>query len=522
MIAICAPTSPKSLGFECKRQRLFPLNNTFLDEFMASFKFEGLTFNDVSLVTQYADFLPDEASVVSRFSRNVPLNIPFVSAAMDTVTEGDMAIAVALMGGIGVIHKNNTIEKQAAEVSRVKHYLNGLISNPVVFRTGMRICDILAEKERKEYKFTGFPIVDADGRIAGIVTARDLKFVIDQNALVDDVMTRDLVTASQGTTTEEAFDIMVKNRVGKLPLVTDDGQLTGLYSFHDVQSITSNIKPVYNRDDFHQLRVAAAVGPYDEARLEALVAKGVDAVVIDTAHGHSKGVVETVRMIKKNAPSVDVVAGNVATAEGARALVDAGADAVKVGVGPGSICTTRVVAGVGVPQLTAVYDVRRAVGDAVPVISDGGISFSGDVAKAVAVGADCVMMGSVLAGTDESPGEKILHQGRTYIVYRGMGSLDAMRVGQGSRERYGQGHVTDPADLVPQGIEGLVPYRGRVADVLVQFVGGVKFSLGYCGVRSLPELQEKARFVRVTSAGLREAHPHDVKIIKDAPNYQSN
>jgi IMP dehydrogenase len=498
------------------------LKNPVLDEFMASFKFEGLTFNDVSLVTQYADFLPDQASVVSRFSRNVPLNIPFVSAAMDTVTEGDMAIAVALMGGIGVIHKNNTIEEQATEVSRVKHYLNGLIADPVVFKTGMTIAEILAEKEKNNYQFTGFPVIDSSGKVVGIVTARDFKFVTDHNVLVDDVMTRELVTAPEGTSTKKAFEIMVSHRIGKLPLVDKNAQLVGLYSFHDVQSIASNIKPVFNRDDFHQLRVAAAVGPYDEDRLSALVDKGVDAVIIDTAHGHSKGVVETVKMIKKATAEVDVVAGNIATAEGARALVDAGADAVKVGVGPGSICTTRVVAGVGVPQLTAVYNVRQAVGDEVPVISDGGICYSGDVAKAVAVGADCVMMGSVLAGTDESPGEKILHQGRTYIVYRGMGSLDAMRVGQGSRERYGQGHVTDPGELVPQGIEGLVPYRGKVADVLLQFVGGVRFSLGYCGVRSLPELQEKARFVRVTSAGLREAHPHDIKIIKDAPNYQSN
>ncbi len=502
------------------------MENRYMDEFMAAFRYEGLTFDDVSLETRYADFLPHEAKVDSSFSRRVPLNIPLVSAAMDTVTQSEMAIAMALAGGIGVIHKNQSVEEQAREVSRVKHYLNGLIDDPVVFRTGMLVSEILAEKEENEYNFTGFPVVDDNGRLAGIITARDFKFLTRYDLPVDQVMTRveELVVAEPGTTTDQAFEIMVRHRVGKLPIVDRDYRLTGLYSFHDVQTLASNIKPTFNRDHLHQLRVAAAIGPYDYERAEALLKKAVDALVVDTAHGHSRGVVETVAALKQKFTEVDVVAGNIATGEAAVALAQAGADAVKVGIGPGSICTTRVVAGVGVPQLTAVYQVDRALrkaGCRVAVISDGGIAYSGDIAKVLAVGADCVMMGSVLAGTDESPGEKVLHQGRTYIAYRGMGSLDAMKAGAGSRERYGQAHVAEPEKLVPQGIEGLVPYRGRVGDVLHQFVGGIRFSLGYCGCRSLEELRAQARFTRVTGAGLQEAHPHDIKVIKDAPNYQT-
>ncbi len=501
-------------------------HNQHIEQFMAAFPNEGLTFDDVSLETRYADFLPEETDVASMFSRGVPLKIPFVSAAMDTVTQGAMATEMALMGGIGVVHKNQSAESQAREVSRVKHYLHGLIADPVVFRVGMKVASILAEKEENHYNFTGFPIIDQEGRLAGIVTARDFKYLTDHGVPVDQVMTKaeGLVVGRPGTTPDQAFEIMLQHRVGKLPLVDDDRRLIGLYSFHDVQTLTANIKPSFNRDDQHRLRVAAAIGPRDWERTAALQEQGVDAVVIDTAHGHSKGVGETIRQLKKDYPQMDVVAGNIATAEAAIYLAEAGADAVKVGIGPGSICTTRVVAGVGVPQLTAVYRVARQLRQAgfrIPVISDGGIAYSGDVAKALAVGADCVMMGSVLAGTDESPGEKLLHQGRTYIAYRGMGSLDAMKSGAGSRERYGQGHVTEPKEFVPQGIEGLVPYRGGVADVLHQFVGGVRYSLGYCGVRSLRDLQTEARLIRISGSGLQESHPHDIKIIKDAPNYQS-
>jgi len=495
--------------------------NRWLDEFMGRFKYEGLTFDDVSLMTQYADFLPQETDVTTQFSKNVPLNIPFVSAAMDTVTESDMAIAIARLGGIGVLHKNLSPAEQAEEVARVKHYLNGLIAEPVVFPRNILVRDLLAEKERRKYQFAGFPIVDDDGRLVGILTARDVKFLTNYDVPVEEVMTRNVITGGPETTMMEAFQIMLKHKIGKLPIVDKEGRLVGLYSFHDVRTLIENMEPEVNRDAQHQLRVAAAVGPYDEERIERLVQAGVDVIVIDTAHGHSEGVIETVKWIKSRYSDLDVVAGNVATAEGARALVNAGADAVKVGIGPGSICTTRVVAGVGVPQVTAIYEVAREVDGAVPVIADGGIAYSGDAAKALAVGASCVMVGSILAGTEESPGERILHQGRTYVVYRGMGSVAAMQEGSGARQRYGQPDVRDPSELVPQGIEAMVPYRGRVADVLHQYVGGLRYALGYCGARNLQELRRKARLVRVTFAGLQEAHPHDVKVTKDAPNYRA-
>ncbi len=499
--------------------------NRHIDQFMASFPYEGLTFDDVSLETGYADFLPETADLSSSLSRGVTLNVPFVSAAMDTVTESEMAIAMALLGGIGVIHKNQGIQEQARDVSRVKHYLHGLIADPIVFHTGMKVSQILAEREANNYNFTGFPILDHDGRLAGIITSRDFKFLTDYNLPVEQAMSKaeDLVVGREGTTTDEAFDIMVRNRVGKLPLVDNDWRLIGLYSFHDVQTLSASVRPGFNRDSQHRLRVAAAIGPGDQERVAALAEEGADALVVDTSHGHSKGVMDILREVRSKYTQTDLICGNVATAEAAVFLARGGADAVKVGIGPGSICTTRVVAGVGVPQLSAVHRVSRGLHQAgfeIPVISDGGIAYSGDAAKALAAGADCVMMGSVLAGTDESPGEKILHQGRTYISYRGMGSLDSMRIGMGSRERYSQGHITEPEQFVPQGIEGLVPYRGKVADVLHQFAGGVKFSLGYCGCRNLQELRENARFVRISGASLQEGHPHDIKIIKDAPNYQ--
>ena len=493
--------------------------NAPIDAFMARFPAEGLTFDDVTLYAEYADLLPQDASVKSRFSRHLPLHVPFVSAAMDTVTESGMAIAMAMQGGLGVIHKNLDADRQADEVRRVKSYLNGLIENPVVFRSDLRLSDMMAERERRKIKFSGFPIVDAQGRLCGILTARDIKFCEGTDVKVSDVMTRKLVTAPTGTGLKAAYDLMVQHRVGKLPLVNKKGRLTGLYSFHDVKSLIQNREPAINRDERHRLRVAAAVSPHDYGRIEKLLKAGVDAVVVDTAHGWSKGVIETVSELKRLGVKADVVAGNVASGDGAKALLKAGADAIKVGIGPGSICTTRVVCGVGIPQLTAVYDVARALQGAVPVIADGGIRHSGDVPKAVVAGADAVMMGSVLAGTLESPGEKILQGGRTYVVYRGMGSLAAMKAAKGSRERYNQPDVDDDAQLVPQGIEGLVLYRGTVEQVVTQFVGGLRYALGYCGSHDLAELRAQGRFVRVTFAGLREAHPHDVKIIKEAPNY---
>ncbi|MCK5844115.1 MAG: IMP dehydrogenase, partial [Victivallales bacterium] len=382
------------------------------------------------------------------------------------------------------------------------------------------VTDMLSEKERKQYSFSGFPILNSNGTLSGIVTARDIKFLTDYNMRLKDIMTSELITAAESTQLIEAFKIMIEKKIGKLPLVDDHGRLVGLYSFQDVKTLIENVEPDYNRDEHHQLRVAAAIGPYDEERTKALADAGVDAVVIDTAHGHSKGVIETVAAMKKKyGGDLDVIAGNIATADGAKALVKAGADAVKVGIGPGSICTTRVVAGVGVPQLTAIYEVRKAIGPKIPVIADGGIKQSGDIAKALAMGASSVMMGSALAGTKESPGEKVLHQGKMYVVYRGMGSVSAMKTGKGSRERYGQEEVDKENKLVPQGIEGMVLYRGEVADVIHQYVGGLRYSLGYCGARTIADMREKSRFVRITGSGLKEAHPHDITITKDAPNY---
>jgi len=495
----------------------------YIDQFMAAVPFEGLTFDDVSLVIQYADFLPRDTDVSTRFSRNIKLNIPFVSAAMDTVTESGMAIAMARLGGIGVIHKNLSVEQQAAEVHIVKSYLNGIIGKPVTFHANQTVAEMMEEKSRRKYSFSGFPILDDQDRLIGIITSRDIKFLTDYNIRISEVMTKSPITAPSGTSMVDAYRIMLENKVGKLPMIDAEGRLAGLYSFLDVKTLLDRDAPDYNRDAQHRLRAAAAVGPYDEARAAALVAAGVDALVIDTAHGHSKGVIETVRNFKKlYGDRVDIVAGNIATAEAAKALADAGADAVKVGIGPGSICTTRVVAGVGVPQISAIYAAASAIPGDVPVIADGGIKQSGDVPKAIAAGASSVMMGSVLAGTSESNGEVVLHQGRSYVAYRGMGSLEAMKRNAGSRERYGQDEVSDDSRLVPQGIEAMVPFRGSVNNVIHQFVGGLRYSLGYCGTRTVAELQQNARFVRVTAAGLREAHPHDVVITKDAPNYTSH
>jgi len=494
--------------------------NPQVDAFMSCFPHEALTFDDISLVTQYSEVLPAEVSITTRLTRRISLNIPFISAAMDTVTETRMAIAMAMLGGIGMLHKNLTPEEQADMVDAVKRHLNGLIFKPVTFPVTATLRTVREVRERNGYTFSGFPIVDGDGRLVGILTARDMRFAKDPDAPVAEVMTRNPITAPPDTTLEQAFDIMQRNRIGKLPLVDADGRLVGLYSFSDVQTLIRNVKPLYNRDARYRLRVGAAVGPGDYERCERLAERDVDVIVIDTAHGHSRGVIEMTRWIKQRFPDLDVIAGNIATGEAALALRDAGADAVKVGVGPGSICTTRVVAGVGVPQITAVYACAKALEDTIPVISDGGIRHSGDVAKAIAAGAHAVMMGAVLAGTEESPGEKIIHQGRQYVIYRGMGSLEAMRAREGSRQRYGQSGIAED-QLVPQGIEGMVPYAGTVEQVLTQFCGGLRAALGYCGCPTIEDLRRRARMVRVTHAGVIEAHPHDVKIIKEAPNYRT-
>ncbi len=491
--------------------------NAHLDAFMAQFPFEGLTFDDVSLVTRYADFLPDEADISTRLTSRIRANIPFLSAAMDTVTEADMAIGMALLGGIGVIHKNLTADEQAAQAAAVKRHLHGLIVDPVVFRDTDTLKTVRDARAAQGYTFNGFPILDAQNRLVGILTAKDVKFATDRDGRVADLMTRDVITAEPGTGLREAYDLMMRHKIGKLPLVDKQGRLVGLYAFGDVKTLVENVKPFYNRDDKYRLRVAAAVSGGDHERAERLADAAVDVIVVDSAHGHSKGIMDMVSWLAAHYPDIDIIAGNVGTAEGALALREA---AVKVGIGPGSICTTRVVCGVGVPQITAVHECAKALEGSLPVIADGGIRHSGDVPKALTAGADTVMLGSILAGTEESPGEKIIHQGRQYVVYRGMGSLAAMRESAGSRERYAQ-HRTAEDDLVPQGIEGIVPYAGTLNRVMTQFCGGLRSSLGYCGCRSIDELQRHGRFTRVSMAGLQEAHPHDVKIMKEAPNYRS-
>ncbi len=494
--------------------------NEQITAFMGQFPFEGLTFDDVTLVTRYADFLPEQTSLASRLTSRITLNIPFVSAAMDTVTEVNMAIAMAKLGGIGVIHKNLPIEVQAQQVRRVKHYLNGLIMKPVAFHATDTLEHIRNYREKHHLSFSGFPILDANDRLAGIVSSSDMRYSKRSAVYVSEVMTTKVITAAPGTTLEEAYAIMMENKIGKLPLVDKEGCLVGLYAFTDVLEVVENVQPLYTRDSRYRLRVAAAVSAADHERMERLADEEVDVIVVDSAHGHSKGIIEMVSWVARHYPDIDVIGGNVATSEGARALLKAGAHAVKVGIGPGSICTTRVVCGVGIPQITAVYKAALGVEGEIPVVADGGIRLSGDVPKALVAGADTVMLGSLLAGTDESPGEKIIHEGRHYVIYRGMGSLAAMKDGMGSRQRYGQDNVQDD-DLVPQGIEGVVPLAGSVKKIMTQFCGGLRSSLGYCGARTIGELKRDASFYRVSAAGIREAHPHDVKIIKEAPNYRS-
>ncbi|VGO22822.1 IMP dehydrogenase [Pontiella sulfatireligans] len=491
--------------------------NQYINDFMKTFPHEGLTFDDVSLITQYADFLPGDTEIGSNLTRNVAVKIPFLSAAMDTVTEAHMAISMAMMGGIGVIHKNLDPEEQALQVSRVKHHLNGLISAPITVNVNDTLESIAIRRAEKGYSFSGFPILDDEGKLIGILTSKDIRFARSKRATVTDIMTSNVITAKPDTNLRQAYDIMQQHKIGKLPLLDNTNKLVGLYSYADVRRLVENEEPLFNRDDKHRLRVAAGIGPGDYERAEVLNENEVDVLVVDTAHGHSKGVIDMVAWVKNKFPHIDVIGGNIATGEAALALRDAGADAVKVGIGPGSICTTRVVAGVGIPQISAIYAAASALKGDIPVIADGGIRNSGDIAKALVAGADTVMMGSVLAGTEESPGEKIIFEGRQFVVYRGMGSLDAMKSREGSRQRYG---LSSNDDLVPQGIEGMVPFAGTVSKVMKQYCGGLQASLGYCGARNIAALKKKGQFVRVSGAGAIEAHAHDIKITKEAPNYR--
>ena len=497
--------------------------NRYMDAFMKTFPHEGLTYDDVTLVTQYADFLPDETSLETKLTSRTKMKTPFISAAMDTVTEAPMAIAMALSGGIGCIHKNLEEDDQAAQVAKVKNHLNGLIAKPICFHADDDISFLRAEKRRMGLKFNGFPVLDSDDKLVGMITSSDMRFAPMNAMTLKDVMQPCPITGTRSTTLKKAYELMRKAKIGKLPLVDRNGRVIGLYSFTDVARIIENSNAGYNCDERFRLRVAASVsgGRGDLRRMEKLAAAGVDCVVVDSAHGHSKGIMEMTKYISKTYPQIDVIAGNIATGEAAAALAKCGAHAVKVGIGPGSICTTRVVCGVGIPQLTAVYNAAKALrGTGVAVIADGGIKLSGDVPKAIAAGADSVMLGSVLAGTEESPGEKIYANGRQYVVYRGMGSMAALKNGKGSRARYFQDAEAEE-DLVPQGIEGMVPYSGKVKSIMTQFCGGLRASLGYCGARTIAELKEKGKFYRVTAAGQREARPHDITITKEAPNYRA-
>lgn len=478
---------------------------------------EGLTYDDVLLVPAYSEVLPHEVSIITKFSRNITINVPIASAAMDTVTESAMAMAMAREGGIGVLHKNMTIEAQAAEVRKVKRSESGMIQDPVTLPKTATVGD--AQNTMREYSIGGIPIIDDDRKLIGIVTNRDLRFEKDFARPLYEVMTSEnLVTVSKGTSLVEAEIILQKNKIEKLPVVNKNGILLGLITFRDITKVTQ--KPIANKDNYGRLRVVAAIGITDDAvdRAEALVNTQVDAVIIDTAHGHTKGVIVVLEKIKKKFPDLDVIVGNIATADAAKYLVDAGADAVKVGIGPGSICTTRVIAGVGIPQFSAVLEVANALkGSGVPIIADGGIRYTGDIVKAIAAGADCVMLGSLLAGTKESPGETIIFEGRKFKSYRGMGSVEAMK--QGSKDRYFQDVEDDIKKLVPEGIVGRVPYKGELMESMTQFIGGLRAGMGYCGTQDISILKETAKFIKITASGINESHPHNVTITKEAPNY---
>ncbi len=478
---------------------------------------EGLTYDDVLLVPAFSEILPREVNIKSKFSRNISLNVPIVSAAMDTVTESKMAIAMAREGGIGVLHKNMTIEQQAEKVRKVKRAESGMIIDPVTLPLTAIVSD--AKQNMKEHSIGGIPIVDENGKLKGIVTNRDLRFERNNDRPIVEVMTSEnLVTAAEGTSLQDAEVILQQHKIEKLPVVDDYYKLVGLITFRDITKLIQ--KPISNKDKYGRLRVAAAIGVTGDAvdRAEALVKSSIDAIIIDTAHGHTKGVVAVLKEIKQKFPNLDVIVGNIATVEAAKYLVDAGADAVKVGIGPGSICTTRVVAGVGFPQFSAVLEVAAAIkGSGVPVIADGGIRYTGDIPKAIAAGADCVMLGSLLAGTKESPGETIIYEGRKFKSYRGMGSVEAMK--KGSKDRYFQDVEDDIKKLVPEGIVGRVPYKGELFESIHQFIGGLRAGMGYCGAKDVDTLKETGRFVKISSAGIHESHPHNVTITKEAPNY---
>lgn len=480
---------------------------------------EGLTFDDVLLIPAFSNVLPREVNLATKFSRRIDLNVPLVSAAMDTVTESRLAIAIAREGGIGVIHKNMPIEEQARQVHAVKRAENGMIYDPVTILCGSTVREAL--DMMREYHIGGIPVVDSDRMLRGIVTNRDLRFERNLDRKVDEVMTsKNIVTTTQSTDLEEAADILQQHKIEKLPVVDGDGRLVGLVTYKDITKAKD--KPYACKDKLGRLRVAAGIGvtPDSMVRAEALVKAGVDALVIDTAHGHSAGVVGVLENVKAAFPDIDVVVGNIATGDAARFLVEHGADGVKVGIGPGSICTTRVVAGVGVPQLSAIYDVAKALkGTDIPLIADGGIRYSGDIVKALAAGGQCVMLGGMLAGVEESPGDTIIFNGRKFKSYRGMGSLEAME--KGSKDRYFQGNETDAKKLVPEGIAARVPFKGSLYEVVYQMLGGLRAGMGYCGAKDIETLHS-ARFTRITSAGVLESHPHDVAITSEAPNYSRN
>lgn len=482
----------------------------------SKFLYEALTYDDVLLVPAYSEILPRETDTSTKLTGNISLNIPIVSAAMDTVTESDLAIGIALEGGLGFIHKSMKIEEQAEQVRKVKRSQSGLILDPITLNIKSKVRD--AEKIMREFKIGGIPVVDEEGKLIGIITNRDLRFQKDLSVPVEKIMTKEnLITAQDGTTLDKAESILKEFKIEKLPVVNKKGKLTGLITYKDIQKKKN--KPHACQDQYGRLRVGAAVGVTPDVleRIEALKSAGVDVISIDTAHGHSKGVIAAARSVKKKFPDLDLVVGNIATGEAARALAKAGAGAVKVGVGPGSICTTRVVAGVGLPQLSAVYEASKALkGSGVKVIADGGIRFSGDIVKAIAAGADCVMVGSLLAGTEEAPGEMIIYEGRKFKSYRGMGSIEAME--EGSRDRYFQDVEDDIKKLVPEGISGRVPFKGLVSEVLYQLTGGLRAGMGYCGAKNIEKLKE-SQFVKITPAGVIEGHPHDVLITREAPNY---
>ena len=477
---------------------------------------EALTYDDVLLVPGYSTVLPSEVKINSNFSKNISLNIPIVSAAMDTVTESRMAIAIAQEGGIGVIHKNMSIKNQADKVRRVKRAESGMIIDPITLPLDSTVSD--AKKSMKENKIGGIPIVDNSGFLKGIVTNRDMRFERRNNRIISEVMTKEnLITVGVGTSLEEAEVILQENKIEKLPVVTKVNKLVGLITFSDITKL--KLKPIANKDKYGRLRVAAAIGVTNDSidRAEALINSGVDAIVIDTAHGHTKRVVELLKDLKKIYKNVDMIVGNIATVEAAKFLIKAGADAIKVGIGPGSICTTRIVAGVGYPQFSAILDICSKINNKVPVIADGGIKYTGDIAKAIAAGASCVMLGSLLAGTKESPGETIIFEGRKFKSYRGMGSLEAMN--KGSKDRYFQDLESDVKKLVPEGIVGRVPYKGDLVESIHQFVGGLRAGMGYCGAQDISSLQKDSKFIKITSSGIAESHPHGINITKEAPNY---